>query len=346
MTRFCRQFIGRCMIIVEVLSILLLVTSASFAGNSVSRPKVSAELYNNFDKSLRGKTVAFVPIVMGLPLTEAWAKAIKTQCDKLGMKFVLRDPHADLSAMTQAISSLISEKPDVIIVHNNNVQLLTKLLKKAEKTGIYVIQINLMSQDVSSAYVGVDWYDLGQKMAKDICKACGKGSGKSGKVAIVQGMTTSATNIELMKGTLSVFEKYPEIKIVSNQAANWDPNKAHDITATVLKQHPDLCSIYSFWGIMALGSGHALKEAGLQDKVLVYSTGGGSQVICQNLESGLLDKYWSYDAPLQGHDIMTAVKVLLQSGFKPGQKSITLYSTTELITKENAANACWSLPAK
>ena len=345
-TRCYNQFIGRCIVIVGVLGILLVGTNTLLAGDSVSRPKVSAELYNHFDKNLRGKTVAFVPVLMGIPLTEAWAKVIKTQCDTLGMKFVLRDPHADPGAATQAISSLIIEKPDVIVVQNDNMQLLAKLIKKAEKAGIYVIQINLSSRYTSSAYVGVDWYNLGQMMAEDICKTSGTGSGKSGKVAIVQGMTTSSANIEQLQGALSVFQKHPEIKIVSNQAANWDPNKARDITATVLKQHPDLSAIYSFWGIMALGSGHAVKEAGLQDKVLVYASGGGSQTICENIETGIINRYWNYNAPLQGHDVMTAVKMVLQSGLKSGQLKITLYSPLELIIKENADNACWKLPAK
>ncbi len=58
-----------------------------------------------------------------------------------------------------------------------------------------------------------------------------------------------------MKGAKPIFDKDPAIKIVSDQAANWDATKAHDITATVLQQNPDLCGIYGFWDVMSAGRG-------------------------------------------------------------------------------------------
>jgi len=322
-------------------SILMLSAGASFAGEPAG-----VAVRKHFEDSLKGKTIAFVPVTLGIPLTAAWKNAMETEAKALGMKFIVRDPNMDPAAMTQAISSLIAEHPDVLVVHNPNVQLLAKLLKKAEKAGIYVIQINMASNYRSSAYVGVDWYKLGQEIAEDICRECGRGSGKSGKVALVQGPTTSAPSLEQVQGAMSVFEKHPEIKIVSNQAANWDAKQAHDITAIVLKQHPDLCATFGMWGVMQLGAGQALREAGLQDKVLVYANGGGNQIICDNIEAGMIDKYWNYNAPLQGHDIMAAAKMLLQSGIKPGKLKMALFSQSKMVTRENAAGACWSLPAK
>ena len=47
------------------------------------------------------------------------------------MKFEIRDPHFSADAGAQALTSLISEKPDVIIVHNPDVQSYAKLLKRA-----------------------------------------------------------------------------------------------------------------------------------------------------------------------------------------------------------------------
>ncbi len=317
-----------------------------FAGASSAGEPAAVAVRKHFEDSLRGKTIAFVPVTLGIPLTEAWKNAMETEARALGMKFVVRDPNMDPTAMTQAVSSLIAERPDVMVVHNPNVQLLAKLLKKAERAGIYVIQINMASNYRSSAYVGVDWYKMGQEIAADICKECGQGSGKSGKVALVQGPTTSAPSIEQVQGAMSVFKKYPEIKVVSNQAANWDGKQAHDLTAIVLKQNPDLCATYGMWGVMQLGAGQAVREAGLLDKVLVYASGGGNQIICDNIKAGIIDKYWNYDAPLQGHDIMAAAKMLLQSGLKPGQLKIALFSQAQMVTSKNTDGACWSLPAK
>ncbi len=61
------------------------------------------------------------------------------------MTFDVRDPNWSTDAGAQAITSLISEKPDVIVVHNPDVQSYARLLKQAEEAGIYVVQVNMRS---------------------------------------------------------------------------------------------------------------------------------------------------------------------------------------------------------
>jgi ABC-type sugar transport system substrate-binding protein len=87
-------------------------------------------------------------------------------------------------------------------------------------------------------------------IAEDVVKQCGTGSGKSGEVQIVQGELTAAASVDQVAGVMDVLNKDKAIKVVSNQAANWDANTAGNITTTVIQQHPDLCASIGFWGIM------------------------------------------------------------------------------------------------
>jgi ribose transport system substrate-binding protein len=87
----------------------------------------------DYFKVFAGKTIAFIPVTMGIDLTEGWASVLKKQADELGMKFEVRDPHFSADAGAQAITSLISEKPDVLVVHNPDVQSYARLLKRAEE---------------------------------------------------------------------------------------------------------------------------------------------------------------------------------------------------------------------
>ena len=109
-----------------------------------------------------------------------------------------------------------------------------------------------------------------------------------------------------------VFEQHKEIQVVSNQASDWEPEKARQITATVLQQHPDLCAIFGHWDVHTMGAGNAVKDAGKADDVLVYATGGGDDVACKAVEDGILDRIWSYDADGQGRDAGTMIDLLLQ----------------------------------
>ena len=186
------------------------------------------------------------------------------------------------------------------MVHNPNVQLLAKQLEQAEKQGSYVIQVNMVSNYKTDAYIGVDWGKLGAMIATDIVKKCGKGSGKSGKVQIIQGELTSAASLDQLAGAKPIYAADPTIKIVSDQAANWDATKAHDITATVLQQNPDLCGIHGFWDVMSLGAAEAVKQAGLSGKVVLDVSGDGARAACDGVESGQFTNYFSYDAQQQG----------------------------------------------
>jgi len=295
-------------------------------------------------EALKGKTVAFLPVAMGFDLAEGWAAGLRETMKAAGGKLEIRDPNWSTDAGAQALTSLISEKPDLIVVHNPDVQSYARLIKKAENTGIYVLQINMRSSYSSDGYIGADWKAVGEAEANAIVRRCGKGTGTSGKVAIVQGVLTAATSVYQIQPILDVFAKHPEIKVVSNQAADWDATKARALTATVLQQNPDLCGVISFWDGMALGSSAAIREAGKTGKVFVVTNGGGEQMACNNLASGSFDDYVSFDVPRQASDMSDMIKVLFQSKLKPGQIKVSLYTPNKILTKETfKPDACWSM---
>jgi len=129
--------------------------------------------------------------------------------------------------------------------------------------------------------------------------------------------------------------------------ANWDANTALNVTATVIQQHPDLCASIGFWGIMESGAAQAIRNAGKIDDVKVYASGEGSQLDCDQINSGNFYKFLSYKATEQGHDLMMAAQTLLQSGDKPGTKNLEYYTQPIWLDKTNASGAnCFALPKK
>ena len=293
----------------------------------------SADLHAKAEAALKGKTIAWVPLQLGLPLTDIWTKVMREEAEARGMKFEVRDPNANTTAGLQAVSSLIGEKPDLMVIHNPNVQVYAKELKRAEDAGIPVIQVNMVSNYKTAAYVGADWSEVGRQLGEAIVKDCGTGSGHSGKVAIVQGEITSGTSIDQMQGLAAALEKDKAIKVVSNQAANWDANKAHDITATVLQQNPDLCATVGFWSVMEAGAAQAVKAAGKLGQVKVYASGGEGKVDCDNVDNGLITRLLSYDSPAQAKAIIQLASFILQSGQKADAFRVANYSTLHWMEK-------------
>src|ERR1700753_572932 len=309
--------------------------------------KTARELRASYDKVVKGKTIAFLPIALGIPLQDEWSRVVQSEAEWRGMKYVVRDPNNNPSAMQQALTALVNDKPDVLIVQNPSVTLLMKELKRAESPGTHVIQINMSSNYKSGAFVGADWAEVGRMLAGDVVKQCGTGSGKSGKVQIVQGELTAAASVDQIAGIMEVLNKDPAIKVVSNQAANWDANTALNITATVIQQHPDLCASIGFWGIMQSGAAQAVRNAGKLDQVKVYASGEGSQLDCDQVQQGNFYKFLSYKATEQGHDLILAAVTLLESGEKPGTKNLEYFTQPIWLDKSNARGANWlALPKK
>jgi ABC-type sugar transport system substrate-binding protein len=295
-----------------------------------------------FYSSLEGKTVAFVPVAMGFDLTEGWAAGMREGLEPLGVKLEIRDPSWNTDAGAQAITSLIAEKPDVMVIHNPDVQSYARLLKKAEEAGIFVVQVNMNSAYSTDAYVGTDYVGLGEKMANRLIDKCSPANGGSGKVAIVQGVLTAAASAYQMQGINNVFSKHPEMVVVSNQAADWDGTKARNIAATVIQQNPDLCGIVGFWDVMDLGTGAAIKESGKD--IFLITSGGGNKTACEGLANGTYSEVVSYDVPGQARDIVTMIEQFLQTGQKPGAVKTTLFSPLTFMTKDNITPAsCWTL---
>ncbi len=319
---------------------LALVVASAFAlaTSGASAAETAAD-------KMKGKKVIFVPISMGISLTEGWARRMKEHAAMHGYSFEIRDAAFNTGAMSELVAKAISDKPDVLVVHNPTVQLLARQIKQATAAGIKVLQINLQSTQPSAAFVGANWTRIGREIAEDIVKECGAGSGKSGKVAIIPGQLTAADSVMMNQAAFAVFKQHPEIKVVSNQASDWEPEKARQITATVLQQNPDLCAIFGHWDVHTIGAGNAVKDAGLSGKVLVYATGGGDDVACKAIENGVLTREWSYDADGQGRDAGTMIDLLLQGASAADGSMLEVESPLKVIKAGPTYNRdlCWKM---
>ncbi|HEV7417071.1 MAG TPA: sugar ABC transporter substrate-binding protein [Tianweitania sediminis] len=322
-----------------------LVSAAAGLVFAVSMLAGTGTAHAQDESPMAGKKVIFVPISMGISLTEGWARRMREHAEIGGYSFEVRDAAFNTGIMSELLAKAISDKPDVLVVHNPTVQLLARQIKQAEADGIKVLQINLQSNQPSTAFVGASWERIGREIAEDIVKECGAGSGKSGKVAIIPGQLTAADSVMMNEAAFKVFEQHKEIEVVSNQASDWEPEKARQITSTVLQQHPDLCAVFGHWDVHTMGAGNAVKDAGKSDDVLVYSTGGGDDVACKAVEEKIQHRIWSYDADGQGRDAGTLIDLMLQGASIEDGSMMIAQSPLKIIKSGEGfdPSLCWKM---
>jgi ABC-type sugar transport system substrate-binding protein len=336
--QFCRRAIV-CGVTGAVMSFAALLPVGPAQAEGLDDPTLAPYL-----EAFKGKKIGYVPFSMSFDLAKGWLAGMQKQADELGYEIIVRDPNWNTDVGSQAMNQLINEKPDIIVYMNPDLQSYAKILKKAQAEGIHLVAVNLKSV-FPTHYIGEDWQLNGKAEAEYIVSKCGAGTGRSGKVSIVQGILTSAASAYQLKGVMDVFAQHPEIQVVSNQSANWDAGKAHEITQTVLQQNPDLCGVIGFWDGMDIGAGAAVKEANLKDPVYVVTSGGGAkEAACDKLLDGTYAAYMNYDVRTMAHDINTVIKILLQSELPPDMKTFSLPTTMQLLTKDNLTpSSCWTM---
>ena len=293
----------------------------------------------------KGKRVVFVPVFMGLDLTEGWSKVMSLQAKRLGYNYEVRNANFNTSAGVQILTQLLNEKPkpDVVVIQNPDVTSYAKLEKQMEEAGISVIQLNMKSLTMTTGFAGADATVIGETQAEWVVKQCK--AGPSQKVLILNGPTTAPWTVYMQEGYNNVLNKNPEIKVVARQSiGNYESDKAKSITEVTLKQHPDLCAVMGVWDIPDLATGAAVKDAGKTGKVLVSSSGGGGEVACKGLQTGAFDHYVSYDVPGQSRDVNNLIQMALQNADKPGKLKIAHYTPLSVLTKADSKDhKCWTI---
>ena len=74
-------------------------------------------------------------------------------------------------------------------------------------------------------------------------------------------------------------DNYPGLKMVAQQSADFDQNKAMEVMESILQAHPDIDAVFCGNDGMAMGAYQALVSAGKADKVKVFGFDGAEDVI-------------------------------------------------------------------
>jgi ABC-type sugar transport system substrate-binding protein len=317
---------------VLVLSVLMAWSGTAFA--QVTQQQVRGQ----FLKATQGKTVAWCPIWLGVLETE-WTNIMKEDFERYGIHFVVRDSQFKPDVQVQTVETLINQHPDVLIVQSGNQTNTARVIKKAMDQGIYVVEVNMPSVQVSDAYVGIDAPQVGREVAEDMVKELGGGK-TSGEIAILQGDPAAPYSRDQVTAALPVFKKDPHIKIVANLPTMWDSNKGSEIISTVIQAHPKLAGVWSVWGPQTAGAGQALRNAHSNAKIWVTTDG---QIADYNeLKQGYYYKMLSYRANLQAQTIVDAVLNLLQLHPKPGSTHVAYYTPLFWLNSPAQSQYSWN----
>lgn len=299
-----------------------------------------------YRSALEGRRVVLVPMTMGFDLAQGWNYFIGEEVKQFGGIWETRDPNWSVDAGAQAITDLIAsaDKPDVLIVQSPDLNSYSRLYRRAQEAGIFVIQLDNPSNYASDVFAGSDWKILGELETQAVIDHCGEDSSR--KIGVIQGDQVNSSSVDQWAGVQAVLERNPGWEVVGTGDSNWDPTTARNVAATILQQNPDICGIVDFWDATAQGTAAAVRDAGLEGEVFIATTGSGETIDCKLLENGTFGAVVMSELPRQSQDVVAAIKLLLQSGAAPGDASMYLYTAERARTADDLTpGTCWDQAA-
>lgn len=102
---------------------------------------------------------------------------------------------------------------------------------------------------------------------------------ESGKYAELLGLVGDNNTWNRSMGFHSVVDKFPDLEMVAQQSADFDRNKALEVTESILQAHPDIDAIFCGNDAMAMGAYQAVLAAGKTDQIKVFGFDGADDVI-------------------------------------------------------------------
>lgn len=160
---------------------------------------------------------------------------------------------------------------------------LTSSVDNAKTNKIPTINVNDGLISAADYFVGPDAYQNGELAAEWVSKQLGD----KGEVAIVVGMAKAFAARERTAGFKGwIKDNNSGLKVVAEQNADWDRQKAKELASTWIQQNPDLKAIFCNNDDMALGVVEAVEEA--KADILVVGVDGIGEAY-DSIREGKLD---------------------------------------------------------
>jgi ribose transport system substrate-binding protein len=177
----------------------------------------------------------------------------------------------DLAEQVGLVEQMVAQQVEAIVIAPADSKALVPALKRAKAAGVLVVNIDnkldaeaLKEAGLTVPFVGPD-NRAGARLVGEV--VAGKITAGD-KVAIIEGVPT-AFNGQQRRAGFEDAMKAAGMNIVSVQSGYWEMDRANNVAAAMLSEHPELKAILCANDSMALGAVAAVQAAGRTGKVLV-----------------------------------------------------------------------------
>jgi branched-chain amino acid transport system substrate-binding protein len=165
----------------------------------------------------------------------------------------------DANQQISDVENFIEQQPDAIVIEPAGRAASVAVIERAVDAGIPVILCaNGIESDKFTTRVDVDFYEVAYKSGDGLAKLLG---GK-GNIVVFNGIAGVDSTETWVKAAKDAWSKYPDIKIVAEDYAQWNIATAKQKMEAIMAANPQIDGVWAGGGEMALGAALAYEDAG------------------------------------------------------------------------------------
>jgi inositol transport system substrate-binding protein len=253
---------------------------------------------------------------------------MEARAKEKNVKLIITDAQLTAEKQVQQVETFISQKVDAIILNPCEVEASSPAVDKAKAAGIPIVNVNSETKSTPDAFVGSRDEEAGEIAMEQLAKLINY----SGNVVIMDGNMGQAAQIKRSVGAMNVVAKYPNLKIIAEQTAQWDRAKAMTLMENWIQSYGSkINAVFAQNDEMGMGALQALEQVKLKSKVVLVSVDAIADAL-QAVKAGRLNATVYQDAKGQGAGAIDFALKLIKK--EPTDKKET-FIPFKLVTIEN-----------
>lgn len=278
------------------------------------------------------KKVAIIVSTLNNPWFVVLAQTAATQAQHLGYETKIFDSQNNTALEADNFENAIASGYNAILFNPTDAEgSITNVLKaKNEGIPVFCMDREVNSTDAATSQILSDNYSG--------CVAIGKyfveQMNKKGNYVEILGIVGDNNTWSRSKGFHSVVDMYPGLKMLAQQSADFDRNKAMEVMENLLQAHPDVNAVFCGNDAMASGAYQALVAAGKANNVKVFGFDGAEDVVRAIQEKKIMA------TGMQFPKVMAQTAANYADEYFKGKKEFPkkMPVAVELVTQENVIN--------
>jgi len=275
-----------------------------------------------------GKRVAVITPYLASVTTNTMIQSFKEEAEREGWEVTVYDTKGDFNELANRYEDVIAQGVDAIVMGMGDPNQLKKQIKMANEAGIPVFGGDAGYIHGIECNVTSNNYVLAAQNTSYLFNKIGKGKvvkfyhsahpGVYKREIIFDAIAASRDDIEV------VAEHFVQVP-----GPIEDARKAMQ---SILLSHPDVNAVWAAWDEPAIGASLAIKQAGLEDEIVVVGIDGNSQALEMIKKGSCIKATVKQDFEAMGKILVEQIKRVFSG---KGVSDKIIYAPSILITESN-----------